>query len=268
MAAAVEPAAQGTGAVLQSADPAPRPCKICRAPSPLFGVVDFHKSCEEGRGRKLTLSGIPVYYRRCGQCGFVFTQAFDTWTRAEFLRHIYNPDYRFVDPDYLETRPNHNAAMVAETFGGSRDSIRILDYGGGNGLLAERLRSLCFDAETYDPMHEFEVLPEGQFDLVTCFEVMEHVPEPGKTVAEIASLLATDGVVLFSTLVQPEGFERTGLEWWYAAPRNGHISLYTPPALARLFGAHGMRVGSFSDALHIAYSRVPEFAAHLQLPEN
>jgi 2-polyprenyl-6-hydroxyphenyl methylase/3-demethylubiquinone-9 3-methyltransferase len=250
-----------------STDARPAECKICCAPSLLFGVVDFHKSCLEGQGRKLQLCGLPVYYRRCGQCGFVFTDAFDGWTREDFQRRIYNGEYFVVDPDYVEARPAANARLVAESFAASMESIRILDYGGGSGVLAERLRETGFSAATYDPFSRFDAVPDERFDLITCFEVMEHVPRPRETVAAMASLLKEDGVILFSTLLQPAEFERVGLSWWYAAPRNGHISLYTPAALARLFKGHGMRVGSFSAVLHIAYGRVPAFAAHLSLPE-
>ena len=34
------------------------------------------------------------------------------------------------------------------------------------------------------------------------------------------------GMVLFSTLVQPADIETQKLRCWYAAPRNGHISLF------------------------------------------
>ena len=40
----------------------PLPCKVCGAPSPLDGVVDFNKSCSEAQGTLLPLRGMPVYY--------------------------------------------------------------------------------------------------------------------------------------------------------------------------------------------------------------
>ena len=246
--------------------PVVMPCKICGEGCGLFGMVDFHKSCEEARGKKLPLSGFAVYYRRCGRCGFVFSTDFDGWRLEDFQRYIYNADYGLVDPDYAEARPVGNARLVTESFAGSREQMRILDYGGGAGLLAERLREQGFRAETYDPFSEFNELPAGRFDLVTCFEVMEHVPWPRETVATMAGFLKDEGAILFSTLVQPKDFARVGLGWWYAAPRNGHISLYTTAALARLFGEVGMKVVSFSESVHMAYARVPGFAEHLGLP--
>ncbi len=234
------------------ADAALHPCKICATPSPLFGVVDFHKSCIETTGHGLPLSGIPIYYRRCPRCAFSFTTAFDDWPTAAFLEHIYNADYLHIDPDYAERRPTNNARFIAETFQATRSTIQILDYGGGNGILAQRLRDQHFNATTYDPFSLENQLPTHRFDLITCFEVLEHVPNPRTTMDRIHSLLTDQGAILFSTLLQPESFDRIGLTWWYAAPRNGHVSLYSQQSLALLFTPHNMQVHSLSENLHIA----------------
>jgi 2-polyprenyl-6-hydroxyphenyl methylase/3-demethylubiquinone-9 3-methyltransferase len=162
----------------------------------------------------------------------MFTTDFDGWTPEEFQSRIYNGDYGLVDPDYMETRPNGNARLVGESFVESRGWMRILDFGGGSGALAERLRGQAYEAETYDLFSEWKQHPTGKFDLVTAFEVMEHVPSPRETTAEMAGLMKDEGAILFSTLLQPEDILREGLGWWYAAPRNGHISLYTTAALA------------------------------------
>ena len=247
----------------QIASAEPVPCKICLGASALFGVVDFNKSCIEAQGRRLAFSGYPVYYRRCAACSFTFTTAFDTWSHAEFLARIYNSDYIRVDPDFVESRPAGNAKVLAETFKLSRGHIDILDYGGGSGLTAELLRKQGFSAATYDPFSEFDAFPTTRFDLISCFEVMEHVPSPIETVATMVSLLKNSGAILFSTLIQPAEFEAIGLNWWYAGPRNGHVSLYSRIALDYLFRPHGMIVKSFSDGVHIAYTKIPAFASHL-----
>ena len=252
---------------VQIADVRAVECKVCRSPSPLFGVVDFHKSCIEQKGKRLALSGRPIYYRRCERCGFVFTTAFDTWDFDAFRKFIYNDDYVIVDPDYVEVRPTGNANVIASSFPDAKGSMTILDYGGGAGLLAARLREQGFTASTYDPFSEFNQLPDEKFDMITSFEVMEHVPSPEKTVAEMVSLMKKPGAILFSTLVLPPAtFEQVGLTWWYASPRNGHISLYSTASLALLFQPYGMKVGSFTENLHIAYGEIPGFAAHLKLP--
>ena len=86
-------------------------------------------------------------------------------------------------------------------------------------------------------------------------------------VADLASLLNPDGVVLFSTLLS-DGNLAPGrpLSWWYAAPRNGHISLFSARSLAALGAIEGFSVGSFSQDLHAFWRNIPPWAAHILRP--
>lgn len=241
------------------------PCKICGQPAALCGVVDFNRPCQIDGGAKLPLVGVPVYYRRCGGCGFLFTDAFDDWGHAEFRQHIYNDDYAAVDPDYREARPRANASLVQKLFDSAKADIRVLDYGGGNDVLCAALRSAGFAAAvTYDPfVPEHAHAPEGTFNLVTCFETLEHMPDPLAGMRDIVARLAEPGLVLFSTLRQPADFEKLGVNWWYVGPRNGHISMFSGSALAKAWGQHGCKVLSFNDVLHVAFRTLPEFARRL-----
>jgi 2-polyprenyl-6-hydroxyphenyl methylase/3-demethylubiquinone-9 3-methyltransferase len=240
------------------------PCKICGQSSPIYGVVDFSRSCEEEKLRE-PLSGIPVHYRRCEACGFLFTDSFDSWTHADFKTHIYNDDYVRFDPDYVERRPKTHGETILHFFGRDKEKLRVLDYGGGNGLLAASLRAAGFGSvETYDPLTpEYAALPDRKFDLVTCFETLEHVPDPLAAIDAIVAHTAEPGIVLFSTLVQPEDFGREGMGWWYIAPRNGHVSLFSRPALEMAWQRHGYMLGSFDDNMHVAFRTIPGFASHL-----
>jgi SAM-dependent methyltransferase len=251
---------------LKPVSPEPMPCKICGGAAALYGVVDFHKSCEEARGFRLPLSGVPIYYRRCTGCGFLFTDAFDGWTNEDFKAHIYNSDYLTVDPDYKETRPRAKAELVAGLWAEHRAQTRVLDFGGGNDLLWSVLRARGFPvAETYDPMvPDHAQRPQGKFDLVTCFETFEHMPDPNAGISQILECVAETGLVLYSTLVPPADFGRYGLGWWYVGPRNGHVSIFTRQALSIAWGRHGYKHVSFNDDLHLAFRKLPTFLAHLQ----
>ena len=65
-------------------------------------------------------------------------------------------------------------------------------------------------------------------------------------------------MILYSTLVQPADFDNQGLNWWYVGPRNGHISMFTRPSLAAMWGRHGYKNVSLSDNIHFAYRTMPE----------
>jgi SAM-dependent methyltransferase len=208
---------------------------------------------------------MPVYYRRCSVCGFLFADAFDDWSEAEFKAHIYNAGYLAVDPDYTEKRPRGNAGVVEQMFGAHKTELRVLDYGGGNDVLCSVLRSAGFPvAATYDPFAaDFAQRPEGTFDLITCFETLEHVPNPMAGIASILSSLAEPGLVLFSTLLQPKDFDKLGLNWWYVGPRNGHVSIFSHNALVLAWRHFGYQTASFTENLHVAFRKLPAFAKHL-----
>lgn len=244
---------------------APATCKICQSAAPLLGVVDFNRHGVEDRIGRFPPSNIPIHYWRCAACGFTFTNAFDDWSPEQFRARIYNTDYVKVDPDYLEIRPSGNAESIVRRFGLHRAELACLDYGGGNGRFAESLRNAGFKAAlTYDEhgVHRGE-LPAGSFDLVTCFEVFEHITDPERLVANLARLIDDKGLIYFSTLLQPPDIEHLGISWWYIAPRNGHISMYSRCALEILLTRHGLKWGSFNSNVHMAWRNFPAFAAHL-----
>jgi SAM-dependent methyltransferase len=244
---------------LKPAHAAHSACKICDTSAPLYGVVDFHKSCEELRGFRLPLAGVPIYYRRCGACGFLFTDAFDDWSENQFKTHIYNDGYHAVDPDYQTTRPSANAGVVATTWAAHKTDMRVLDFGGGNDVFCAALRANGFPtAITYDPMVPAHASrPEGKFDLITCFETLEHLPDPLAGIARIIECAAEPGAIFYSTLTQPEDFDQRGLSWWYVGPRNGHISIFTKQALAAAWGRHGYKTAALNDGVHLAFRTLP-----------
>ena len=214
-------------------------CKICGGRARFFDVVDFNKHCSELDMYAFGPSEIDVSYFRCTRCGFLFTNFFDDWTAADFSRFIYNADYAKVDAEYASIRPNAVALDMAERFKGC-EAARILDYGMGTGAFAERMRAFGFARiESYDPLAG-RARPEGPFDIVTCFEVIEHTPSPVEAVQDMKTFLAPDGCIIFSQTLQPPDIQERRGSWWYLGPRNGHMSTFRPESLAALADATGL----------------------------
>jgi 2-polyprenyl-6-hydroxyphenyl methylase/3-demethylubiquinone-9 3-methyltransferase len=206
-------------------------CKICGDAAADFDLVDFNKCCFIVDSYPFGLAGVGVRYLRCDTCRFIFTADFDRWTPEDFAKHVYNADYIKVDGEYAEIRPRHSAEYIASKLKDFH-ALRILDYGSGGGVFANEMRTVGFrDVCSYDPFSSPK-LPTGQFDVVTSFEVLEHSADPVSTLKSISSLLTPEGLAVIQTGIQPDDIDVIRGRWWYIAPRNGHISIFTLRALS------------------------------------
>jgi hypothetical protein len=242
------------------------PCPVCATETVIHDVVDFNKSCEEARQLFLPLSGRPIYYHRCPGCAFVLAPEFGQWSDQEFQEHIYNERYIDIDPDYVSKRPMGNAGFLRQLFGDSHGEIRHLDYGGGSGVLSNALREQGWDSTSYDPFprNERRIEDLGRFNLITAFEVFEHVPDVTELMNNITSLMADECVVIFSTLLSDGHITpNSRLTWWYASPRNGHISLFSKQSLVLLAEQRGLQFGSFNGGTHCLFNRLPGWGMKL-----
>jgi SAM-dependent methyltransferase len=238
-------------------------CPVCACFAPHLDSVEFNKSCEEARGRHFVPSGKTVDYCLCDECGFCFAPEFRSWSIDDFERLIYNQDYELVDPDYKFERPNNNAQSIKNSFGSQSQKIHHLDYGGGSGLLSDILRQSGWKSQSYDPYSDRSINPEqlGQFDLITAFEVFEHVPDVNHLFNTLKALCKPKGLIFFTTLVSDGNIERSKkLDWWYAAPRNGHISLFSQKSLRIMAEQSDFQLTSYSSLVHFAYTELPEWA--------
>lgn len=241
-------------------------CPICNNQTKYIDVVDFNKSCEEIKGKFLPLSGMPIYYTQCEDCLFTFAPEFSAWSERDFLEIIYNDEYIEIDPEYLENRPRENSQLLKKIFGEKKEFISHLDYGGGNGKLSSILCSEGWSSKSYDPFPKSDVAMEslGKFNLITAFEVFEHVPDVNSLMKNLLSLMAEDCFVIFSTSILDGHIIKNGrLTWWYASPRNGHISLFTKKSLHIITSKYGLNFGSFSDGYHCFFNEAPHWSRHL-----
>ena len=237
-----------------------RACKICGGKAIQFDRVDFSKYCDAENFYEFGLSGIPIDYFRCLFCGFVFTEDFDDWSHDDFANLIYNADYIKVDGEYVSDRPEWVAKDFAVRLRGC-EHARILDYGSGAGVFVERMRAFGFrHIEACDPFSSPE-RPTGTFDIVTCFEVIEHSPDPVGTVRDIRRYLRDDGCIIFSQTVHPPDILSLRGNWWYLAPRNGHVSTYSEESLAELAGRHDLVLHRGSTVYALAPRCPSSFAA-------
>jgi Methyltransferase domain len=243
-----------TLARLRSAAGAAPACKICAAPSVLYDVVDFAKSCDAGP-YPAGLAGVPVYYRRCTRCGFVFTDFFDDFDDASWRTFVYNDDYRRVDPGYAHDRPAANARLLDALLRGRRTAVIGLDYGGGSGATCEQLRALGYAFDTWDPFGGCSLTPArvGRYNFCSAFEVAEHSPDPAGFLQAIVALASPGrlAILVGTQLNDGAAGAATRLAWWYAAPRNGHVSLHSARSMQLLGQRFALDYTRLSDRTHL-----------------
>lgn len=233
-----------------------RSCQICKSEMYFFSETDFNRSCADvfEQARIFLTSDQSVQYYRCCQCGFINTEFFQDWNFQDFAERVYNADYGRIDVPFQIDRPHKIAKFLSQIFSVS-DSLNFLDFGGGNGKTADFMRSYGFEKfDCYDPIYTSSLLPVlGSYDVITCFEVFEHVFDQAQLLKNIQEYCHRDSVVLFSTLLQPVNISQVCGDWWYIGPRNGHMSFHTEKSLSHLLSEGGMELFSFNQELHLAW---------------
>ncbi len=139
------------------------------------------------------------------------------------MRTVFNPP-----------RFGYFCRVLTKTLGLDPRGLRALDVGCGGGLLAEEFAKLGYAVTGVDPSKpsivaarehaqkaglaitylvgagEDLAFPEKSFDLVYCCDVLEHVEDPDRVIAESARVLKRGGVYAFDTI------NRTFRSWLFA----------------------------------------------------
>lgn len=229
-------------------------CKICKSTAMPFDMVDILKQCEPPFF-PIKPAFVPVIYHRCEKCGFIFTTYFDEFDDYMWRKYIYNSDYIKADPEYLDIRPKNNAFFIDTLLSAKKVMVIGLDYGGGNGVTANALRKLGYQYDSYDPYGEYSICNElvGSYNFCSAIEVLEHTIDPIGLMENLLKLTTRDKlmVIIGTSTSDHIVTNKQRLSWWYAAPRNGHVSLFSKKTLSILASQFGLGYHSFSPSVHI-----------------
>lgn len=237
-----------------------RPCKICGADSRIIDVLDFNKICGPPTAYfQNSKFGVGVEYRRCLRCNFIFTEFFDAFTADLWVTFVYNPDYYdSIDPEYESIRPQQKSYQLRCLLRSPAAGWLGLDYGGGAGRLSQLMREHGYVFDSYDPFgaDTTQEVNRGRYNLCSLFEVAEHAVDPIAVLGEIVAMssLARLGVLVGTQIHDRQHVQPGHLaNWWYAAPRNGHVSLFSRASLARLAASHSLSYFGLARGLHFFY---------------
>jgi len=208
---------------------APRSCRICRSSAAFAGAKNDFRLF------------------RCSGCGFLFVDPLPQDVLA-----IYNDDYfsgaaeghgyTDYDRDKEPMRPVFEEYLRRmEKLGGAG---RILDVGAATGYFLDIARKRGWDTAGVEPSNfaadlgrkkgldvrtgvlEDSDFAPASFDVISLWDVLEHLPDPEKTVRDLKRLLKPGGIFAFNTPdVDSMWAKGMGMNWHLIVPPE-HIHLF------------------------------------------
>lgn len=177
----------------------------------------------------------------CSQCGVEFVWPMPS---AESLKAFYN---RYEDirarPDVVRINSDRCLTRLMEHCG-LESSDHILDYGCGNNIFShvcrERGIASAYGYDRYGPGDPQDLcclsdLPDGQWNWITVWGVLEHLMDPGELFAWAKKHLVVGGAIA-GTTVYTEGtipYQHKPLE---------HLFYFTKRSLTHLAAQSGFRI--------------------------
>lgn len=227
-------------------------CKICGNKTETFD-------------RASLINKYDVSYYRCPHCGFIQTED-PYWLSEAYSEAIADSDIGLIG------RNIHLSDIIDTVLKILNPTSQILDYGGGYGMFVRMMRDKGWDFEWYDEYcqnlfakgHE---MSHEHYDVITSFEMLEHLPNPLETIEKMFSLSDT---LICTTELLPYNPPRIN-DWWYYATETGqHIAFYTKKSLhviaekfgKNLYAKHGIIIFSSKE---IPYRKINLTFNHPQL---
>jgi 2-polyprenyl-3-methyl-5-hydroxy-6-metoxy-1,4-benzoquinol methylase len=215
----------------------------------------------------------------CGECSLVFVSNLPT---AEELTRLYDTETYHAEevgesPSMLDGRATVNADLLSRHH---PSSGRVLDVGCSAGHFLRVMKDRGWStagvelssrsADVARSRHGLEVVtgtlddapwPEGSFDVVTLWDVIEHLALPGPVLDQAFALLKPGGLLVMATpaidgLYPQVSLRATKVTGWWGHPEPPyHLQQYSKATITDLCARHGFVVRDIvEDRIPLGYS--------------
>ncbi len=239
----------------------------------------------------------PFQVLECTDCGLVYVTP---RLHGEALTKVYGEGYWKSDnpksrgyADYARA-----ASLYLKTFRRrmrlvtrwARPGARVLDVGCAAGYFMQVMRDHGHDILGVEPSASIAKVAQqelgadrvfvglldqapaergyraGAFDLVTMWDVIEHIPDPQATLRRVRQLLAPGGRLLLETQNVQSRWARLLGRRWHHYKHEEHLYHFTPTTIARLLGDCGFAVrhsGAAYAGKYVSFDFIAERAGRL-----
>jgi len=220
---------------------AERPCPLCGSiAAPLFSKRE-------------------VDYWRCARCTFRFATPDVNPNLTKTLSGYEEAYLQYLADDPGDAVNFESLCSWMEDFA-ALEGKRLLDVGAGSGKLVRFLRSRGVDAHGIEPsralfdrflkddpafacatLDDLHAPGRQPYDIITAFDVIEHVPDPVAFLGGVERLLAAAGTCFVSTPDVESMVARIfGRRWHFYYPY--HLSYLGPRTIARAAATQGFHI--------------------------
>jgi len=190
--------------------------------------------------------GVTLTLHQCADCSFLFADASETSQLTTLYEQLVDPSYE----EGAESRTLQMRWLLRLGIAARPQAHTLLEIGAGSGLLVAAAGRLGLDAVGVEPsmslvtaarrINGVELLQgtfphprlEGRrFDLVYVVDVIEHLSDPVKLLADCAGALAVGGILIVVTPdVSSLAARLFGHRWWHF--RLAHVGYFNERSMS------------------------------------
>lgn len=235
----------------------------------IHDTTPYITSCPVGCGSEFEITNICLaegLLKSCVICGQLVSQCSEL-SFFDSMREFENPrgTLPFDKSDYnrLDRRTRKILSSAEKISGITARDMHLLDVGCSSGAFLKAVKNLGVKAEGVEPAAgpamtasesglnvtrgflEDINFPEDHFNIITLFEVLEHLKDPLSLMVECNRILRPGGMAIIRTGNSASwtcGYMKERWEYFQISKHGGHVSFFNPLSLTYLAERSGFKI--------------------------